>query len=1581
MPDFVIKLRRSGTTGNTPDVNDLQLGELAVNTYDGKLFLKKDDGTPSVIEVGLGCDLTWTASTRTISSSSGNNAVITNVTTSNSGLMSSTDKSKLDGIAAGAEVNIGTGLSYVANSREIQSSTGGNATLPEVVAGSTSGLMTGSDKTKLDGIATGAETNVGTDLTYTSATRSLNSSTGSNVALPLVGAGGTAGLMSGTDKTKLDSIQSNAEINVKADFNATSGDAQILNKPTIPSNLGDLSNVDSTTPTDGQVLTWDDTNSYWEAADAVANSSNADTVDNLHASSFLRSDTSDSMTGSLTVSGSVSADGTISTSGQNTINEASTLKFSQETTTLSQIRAYGSNASTFGSLEFKVGPSTGAPHTPLTLTSTGAATFAGDVNIGNSSKNAQLAVGGVYNQVGLAVSAGGAGYSNCAEFYNSSNTLAASIGGDGAASFAGNVSGVAFAASSNVQLTRATGAQVTMGGSDTYAVWAKNDAFVLKYDGSATFAGNIDSGTINGGATNVSGTRLYSSGSILFQQPSGSTNTVLEAYAGAVSSPTVNITAAGAATFAGLAHITKSTDEKIRLSGSTNPYIRFQSGTTNAAYLQSGPSDIWLWHSVTNEGIRIDTNGFAYYNNGSYRTIWHSGNDGSGSGLDADILDGQQGSYYLDYNNFTNVPVGSGGTDADTVDGLHASSFVRSDQSDTMSGTLTVTALDAGGKTNNRGVVAGNIKVGYLALYNSIDINDSTSLLYLNPTAAAGVNFNYNNTGSVTVGSALNTVWHAGNDGSGSGLDADTCDGQHLGTSANVTFENIYSGAWFRNNSAGEGLYNQNTTKHFYSAGITYWHIDSGAGLVFYDQYNASQGGSTGRKGYVYFDSSGFGLLSNDGSWAYRHNNTYADIYGTIRHEGTNTVWHAGNDGSGSGLDADTLDGLHASSFLRDNAVNIITTSADEKIRLSGSANPYIRFQNGTTNTAYLQSGASNIYLWHSILGEGIRIDTNGLKYYDGSYQTIWHAGNDGSGSGLDADTVDGIQGANFLRSDQSDTMTGNLTVSRLFLGGSSNGGFDYNSTANTLEILTTNGGTHSEFNANAFVPSSNGGKNLGANALRWGTVHAQAVKIDGDTAWHAGNDGAGSGLDADLLDGLQGSVYMNKGSSSSYYQPDNWIDFNTTNVGLYWAGSSSAGWHIYPASGATMRFRTAENTCGLRLETNNGTTRGFVYANNGSQIGFLNETGNWRLMVPSSGSLLRDGNQTIWDSGNDGSGSGLDADTVDGVHASSFIQTDSSGNLLLADGKAIFMSGFTNTNTFNIASLFVDAIKCGNLRIHDGRETTAGSGLMHNTIIGNSARTFSTASGDLNTVVGSFAGYDMSTGHENTLIGARAQQAVTTGGYGTYVGVDAGKNKKYGDYCTGIGYRSDFYTAGGSTNNVENYSNTTCLGYDSRPSGSNQVVAGNTNATLHYYGLSNRSDERDKIDIQDEFLGLDFIKKLKPRAYKWDYRDNYFDEVFDEVENPDNPGQFDKEARLVPVPKDGSRSGTRLHHGLIAQEVKEIIDETGVDFAGYQDSKVKDGQDVLSMNYLELIAPMIKAIQEQQVQIDSLSKTIESMK
>lgn len=49
-------------------------------------------------------------------------------------------------------------------------------------------------------------------------------------------------------------------------------------------------------------------------------------------------------------------------------------------------------------------------------------------------------------------------------------------------------------------------------------------------------------------------------------------------------------------------------------------------------------------------------------------TLWHQGNDGDGSGLDADLLDGQQGSYYLNWNNMSGtLPVSKGGTGQTTL--------------------------------------------------------------------------------------------------------------------------------------------------------------------------------------------------------------------------------------------------------------------------------------------------------------------------------------------------------------------------------------------------------------------------------------------------------------------------------------------------------------------------------------------------------------------------------------------------------------------------------------------------------------------------------------------------------------------------------------------------------------------------------------------------------------------------------------------------------------------------------------------------------------------------------------------------
>mgnify|MGYP007000095458 len=40
----------------------------------------------------------------------------------------------------------------------------------------------------------------------------------------------------------------------------------------------------------------------------------------------------------------------------------------------------------------------------------------------------------------------------------------------------------------------------------------------------------------------------------------------------------------------------------------------------------------------------------------------------------------------------------------------------------------------------------------------------------------------------------------------------------------------------------------------------------------------------------------------------------------------------------------------------------------------------------------------------------------------------IWHQNNDGSGSGLDADVLDGIQASSFIRSDANDSVSGIIT-------------------------------------------------------------------------------------------------------------------------------------------------------------------------------------------------------------------------------------------------------------------------------------------------------------------------------------------------------------------------------------------------------------------------------------------------------------------------------------------------------------------------------------------------------------------------
>ena len=108
---------------------------------------------------------TRTTTTVPVTSSTGTNATLQAATTSLAGVMTSADKTKLDGIAAGAQVNVGTNLGQggSGNSRTITSSTGNDVTVTTATT-TNAGFMSTNDKSKLDGIAAGAQVNTVTSV-------------------------------------------------------------------------------------------------------------------------------------------------------------------------------------------------------------------------------------------------------------------------------------------------------------------------------------------------------------------------------------------------------------------------------------------------------------------------------------------------------------------------------------------------------------------------------------------------------------------------------------------------------------------------------------------------------------------------------------------------------------------------------------------------------------------------------------------------------------------------------------------------------------------------------------------------------------------------------------------------------------------------------------------------------------------------------------------------------------------------------------------------------------------------------------------------------------------------------------------------------------------------------------------------------------------------------------------------------------------------------------------------------------------------------------------------------------------------
>ena len=122
-------------------------------------------------------------------------------------------------------------------------------------------------------------------------------------------------------------------------------------------------------------------------------------------------------------------------------------------------------------------------------------------------------------------------------------------------------------------------------------------------------------------------------------------------------------------------------------------------------------------------------------------------------------------------------------------------------------------------------------------------------------------------------------------------------------------------------------------------------------------------------------------------------------------------------------------------------------------------------------------------------------------------------------------------------------------------------------------------------------------------------------LQVNGNTVWHAGNDGAGSGLDADNLDGKTWTSSGKDIRGAEIYS-DSWFRNYNASTGLY---NQATGMHWYSTANNQFSIYSSQTSTNIRFMTYSGTVRGYVHADDSSDIGFLNSGGAWSLRTDSS--------------------------------------------------------------------------------------------------------------------------------------------------------------------------------------------------------------------------------------------------------------------------------------------------------------------------------------------------------------------------
>ena len=290
------------------------------------------------------------------------------------------------------------------------------------------------------------------------------------------------------------------------------------------------------------------------------------------------------------------------------------------------------------------------------------------------------------------------------------------------------------------------------------------------------------------------------------------------------------------------------------------------------------------------------------------------------------------------------------------------------------------------------------------------------------------------------------------------------------------------------------------------------------------------------------------------------------------------------------------------------------------------------------------------------------------------------------SGKAADSELLDGIDSTSFLRSDAADsggTTTGSslnipylktnmLLVDATNFGDTINGAPWYGLGKSTLVGYHSNNSTMSQLanywglrlqtqgaridmTPTGYAANILFGAGTDVSGTTWARINSTGLYQGlSNLVWHAGNDGAGSTLDADLLDGQHGSYYAAASHTHSNYLTAETLSSTNSPVVTGTKYFQPAGSATSPlgGGGASLQAYTTGTTAAYMAFHRSGAYAinwGLDTSNTMVLGGWSSSTSAARMSIGTNGLMVTAGQGTLWGAGNDGSGSGLDADLLDG--------------------------------------------------------------------------------------------------------------------------------------------------------------------------------------------------------------------------------------------------------------------------------------------------------------------------------------------